>query len=1252
MVIGSFKVDVACADTHTGSPKATKCSSRLSSYTLSGCEEKIRCESPESTEGYVVTETETTAQLFNVPATCARGYEGKAVAAACSKTGDKYTLSGCKYSTTTCAAPAATEGYVVTEVELRQIIFDVQVTCAPGFAGVAKVAKCKSDMGEYTLSGCTASPVCLAPEELAGYSVTESSLDMSSFKVDVACADTHTGSPKATKCSSPLSSYTLSGCEEKIRCESPESTEGYVVTETETTAQLFNVPTTCARGYEGKAVATACSKTGDKYTLSGCKYSSATCAAPAVTEGYVVTEVELRQIIFDVQVTCAPGYSGVAKVAKCKSDMGEYTLSGCTASPVCLAPEELAGYSVTESSLDMSSFKVDVACADTHTGSPKATKCSSPLSSYTLSGCEEKIRCESPESTEGYVVTETETTAQLFNVPTTCARGYEGKAVATACSKTGDKYTLSGCKYSSATCAAPAVTEGYVVTEVELRQIIFDVQVTCAPGYSGVAKVAKCKSDMGEYTLSGCTASPVCLAPEELAGYSVTESSLDMSLFKVDVACADTHTGSPKATKCSSPLSSYTLSGCEEKIRCESPESTEGYVVTETETTAQLFNVPATCARGYEGKAVAAACSKTGDKYTLSGCKYSTTTCAAPAATEGYVVTEVELRQIIFDVQVTCAPGFAGVAKVAKCKSDMGEYTLSGCTASPVCLAPEELAGYSVTESSLDMSSFKVDVACADTHTGSPKATKCSSPLSSYTLSGCEEKIRCESPESTEGYVVTETETTAQLFNVPATCARGYEGKAVATACSKTGNKYTLSGCKYSSATCAAPAVTEGYVVTEVELRQIIFDVQVTCAPGYSGVAKVAKCKSDMGEYTLSGCTASPVCLAPEEFAGYSVTESSLDMSSFKVDVACADTHTGSPKATKCSSPLSSYTLSGCEEKIRCESPESTEGYVVTETETTAQLFNVPTTCARGYEGKAVATACSKTGDKYTLSGCKYSSATCAAPAVTEGYVVTEVELRQIIFDVQVTCAPGYSGVAKVAKCKSDMGEYTLSGCTASPVCLAPEELAGYSVTESSLDMSSFKVDVACADTHTGSPKATKCSSPLSSYTLSGCEEKIRCESPESTEGYVVTETETTAQLFNVPTTCARGYEGKAVATACSKTGDKYTLSGCKYSSATCAAPAVTEGYVVTEVELRQIIFDVQVTCAPGYSGVAKVAKCKSDMGEYTLSGCTASPVCLAPEELAGYSVTESSLDRNSFDVQAECIWSCLVVCFFLEAGG
>ncbi|CAK9074130.1 Uncharacterized protein SCF082_LOCUS36142, partial [Durusdinium trenchii] len=268
----------------------------------------------------------------------------------------------------------------------------------------------------------------------------------------------------------------------------------------------------------------------------------------------------------------------------------------------------------------------------------------------------------------------------------------------------------------------------------------------------------------------------------ELAGYSVTESSLDMSSFKVDVACADTHTGSPKATKCSSPLSSYTLSGCEEKIRCESPESTEGYVVTETETTAQLFNVPATCARGYECKAVAAACSKTGDKYTLSGCKYSTTTCAAPAATEGYVVTEVELRQIIFDVQVTCAPGFAGVAKV--------------------------------------------DVACADTHTGSPKATKCSSPLSSYTLSGCEEKIRCESPESTEGYVVTETETTAQLFNVPTTCARGYEGKAVATACSKTGDKYTLSGCKYSSATCAAPAVTEGYVVTEVELRQIIFDVQ------------------------------------------------------------------------------------------------------------------------------------------------------------------------------------------------------------------------------------------------------------------------------------------------------------------------------------------------------------------------------------------------------------------------------------------
>eukprot|EP00438_Fugacium_kawagutii_P007366 Skav218579 [mRNA] locus=scaffold2610:482658:484091:- [translate_table: standard] len=455
--------------------------------------------------------------------------------------------------------------------------------------------------------------------------------------------------------------------------------------------------------------------------------------------------------------------------------------------------------------------------------------------------------------------------------------------------------------------------------------------------------------------------------------------------------------------------------------------------------------------------------------------------------------------------------------------------------------------------------------------------------MGTYGLTGCVEKIECASP-SFEGYDVTESSTVAQDFVVPVSCARGYEGKAVATACAKTGEKYTLSGCKYSTTTCSAPVSAAGYVVTEVELRKIIFQVNALCGPGYIGTAKAAACHAHTGPYSLSGCSPAPVCVSPQDFTGYVVTEDSLDRGSFKVQAACAETHIGTPKATKCTSNLGSYGLTGCVEKIECASP-SFEGYDVTETSTVAQHFVVPVSCARGYEGKAVATACAKTGEKYTLSGCKYSTATCTAPISAQGYLVTEVELRKIIFQVNALCGPGYIGTAKAAACHAHTGPYSLSGCSPAPVCVSPKDFTGYVVTEDSLDRGSFKVQAACAKTHIGTPKATECTSNLGSYSLTGCVEKIECASP-SFEGYDVTESSTVAQHFVVPVSCARGYEGKAVATACAKAGEKYTLSGCKYSTATCTAPISAAGYLVTEVELRKIAFEVNALCAPGYRGL------------------------------------------------------------------
>ena len=309
------------------------------------------------------------------------------------------------------------------------------------------------------------------------------------------------------------------------------------------------------------------------------------------------------------------------------------------------ACEDLRGYVVTEMALDKLNFQVGVACAEDYVGKPKATECSKALTPFTVSGCQKKIYCQSPDDTTGYQVVEKSKVAQLFDVKATCARGYEGTAVVRACSKTGEKYTLSGCKYSTTTCLAPAVTTGYTVTEVELRKIVFDVSVKCGPGYEGAPKVAACTKDKEAYRLSGCAPMRVCHSPSDLTGYRLTESSLDMDSFKVSVGCADDYVGNPKAVQCKKPLTSFTLSGCQKKIHCQSPGDTTGYQVAEKAKVAQLFDVTATCARGYEGTAVVKACSKTDETYSLTGCKYSTTTCLAPAVTTGYTVTEVELRE-------------------------------------------------------------------------------------------------------------------------------------------------------------------------------------------------------------------------------------------------------------------------------------------------------------------------------------------------------------------------------------------------------------------------------------------------------------------------------------------------------------------------------------------------------------------------------------------------------------------------------
>jgi len=97
----------------------------------------------------------------------------------------------------------------------------------------------------------------------------------------------------------------------------------------------FSVDVSCASGYKGSAAAAACANDEESYSLSGCEKvpDNYVCIAPDVSKGYIITESDLRLNSFTVTATCAPGYTGTAKVRPCSGskEVSVYKLRGCTA---------------------------------------------------------------------------------------------------------------------------------------------------------------------------------------------------------------------------------------------------------------------------------------------------------------------------------------------------------------------------------------------------------------------------------------------------------------------------------------------------------------------------------------------------------------------------------------------------------------------------------------------------------------------------------------------------------------------------------------------------------------------------------------------------------------------------------------------------------------------------------------------------------------------------------------------------------
>jgi len=448
----------------------TVCGSAGAPFSVSGCTPKD-CVQPTSTFGYdlwnVVENLDYAAwnagSVTGITCKASDGFIGTPAVSKCGSPNTAYTLSGCH---DVCATSVPTTGYDVTnrvESSLSRSTFWVTgITCAAGFVGSPVVTKCSLGGEAYTLSGCVeeTAQFCVRPTTTVGYdynTVTSENLDFSTFSVvGLTCEPKYgPGSPTITKCATPNTEYTISGCSDE--CTTP-STAGYDFSAEAGDRNIFShgvVGITCAPGYHGHPVTTACNKGGEPYHVAGCV---ADCTTPVSSAFKTVGETGSKSLHdFSVSgLTCNEDnhYMGTPVVSVCSAPGSPYQVTGCTG--ICTHPTEasLTGYIVTNVNLSQSSFTATVQC-DYHykrvdyVTAPSATVCGVSGSAYTLSGCTPKD-CTLPETIpEGYNLHEVDGNLNFKNPNTitgyTCAQGFSGSAIANVCQVEGDVYTLSGC---------------------------------------------------------------------------------------------------------------------------------------------------------------------------------------------------------------------------------------------------------------------------------------------------------------------------------------------------------------------------------------------------------------------------------------------------------------------------------------------------------------------------------------------------------------------------------------------------------------------------------------------------------------------------------------------------------------------------------------------------------------------------------------------------------------------------------------
>jgi hypothetical protein len=332
--------------------------------------------------------------------------------------------------------------------------------------------------------------------------------------------------------------------------------------------------------------------------------------------------------------------------------------------------------------------------------------------------------------------------------------------------------------------------------------------------------------------------------------------------------------------------------------------------------------------------------------------------------------------------------------------------------------------------------------------------------------------------------------------NICATRA-GYDDK---LACTTASSGYTLDGgVAIANGTCTSPGPVEGYNITgEVEGTPVdgnwVPPTGVVCDTGYSGTVTYTPCTTAGGVYTLGGCEAN----------------------------TCANTD---GKGTVATCETGRYTKDGSTVCINCANeccPKcTTQGSVVPPRNAPGCFMENSNRCATkdGFEKKL---ACSRAvREGYHLDGgvaitaSEWRDLPCRTPTSVEGYDFsgevggTLEPAPNWVAPTGVVCDTGYSGTVAYTPCVAAGGtkNYTVSGCTAD----TGDDSGGGVVT---------------------------------------------CTSPTTT-GYdnanEVGGTQVAGENWVPPTgvVCDTGYSGDVTYTACTKTGEPYTLSGCVSSGGT-----------------------------------------------------------------------------------------------------